>query len=264
MRASWSTSAQSSLWAGVSRAVRVPSRQDETLSFDVADLPPGTLGRGTPAVSLILQPGQGLVSETLIAYEVGYRIQASSDLFLDVALHHDDYRDLVNFVTAPGGFVFVAAPVPHLIIPFSDANNGTGQTDGVELGATYKASKRCNLALGYSALFDHYRAGTGPDTSRSGRSPRNQATLHTSYNLSASTEVDSVVSYSDSLPGVGLPSYVRADLRLGYRMQKNLRLDLVGQNIVGPPHVEFAPEFLEPMINAFAPRSLYGKLTWTF
>jgi iron complex outermembrane recepter protein len=57
-----------------------------------------------------------------------------------------------------------------------------------------------------------------------------------------------------------VPSYVSLDLRLGWRPVPNWELAIVGQNLLDKRH----PEFGAPATRQEIPRSVYGKVTWSF
>src|SRR5207237_9281978 len=83
-RFTWLPGMGQTVWGAISRAVRTPTRIDQNL---VAPNP----AFGIPA-SLVANPG--FESETLIAYELGYRLKASDNLTFDAAGYYDDYDNL--------------------------------------------------------------------------------------------------------------------------------------------------------------------------
>ncbi|MCM8531037.1 MAG: TonB-dependent receptor, partial [Lentisphaeraceae bacterium] len=93
----WTPTQTHTFWSSVSRAVRTPSRGDEDISYRLFYAGP-TEVRAT---------GQrGLDSESLIAYELGYRFTPdNSDLSLDFALFYNDYDKFYAFesTTVPLG-----------------------------------------------------------------------------------------------------------------------------------------------------------------
>jgi iron complex outermembrane receptor protein len=68
-----------SVWAAVSRAVRTPALTEEGLRLNEAVVPPGAppFVSPLPVVEAIFGSTQ-FKSEDLLAYEVGYRVQATS------------------------------------------------------------------------------------------------------------------------------------------------------------------------------------------
>jgi iron complex outermembrane receptor protein len=56
-----------------------------------------------------------------------------------------------------------------------------------------------------------------------------------------------------------VPSYVTADVRLGWRPRPNLEFSIVGQDLVQEKHMEYSSGTAQGI-----PRSFYGKVTWRF
>ena len=82
IRARWSGSRRS-VWAAVSRAVRVPTRFDTDLRI-----------RFPNSDRLLLTGTEAFKSESVIAYEAGYRKLYSDRLSVDVATYVNRYDDL--------------------------------------------------------------------------------------------------------------------------------------------------------------------------
>jgi len=81
-RLSWSLNSTQNLWAAVSRAVRTPSRIDHDLSV------------GTPPYLVVLKGGSDFTSESVIAYELGYRAQLNSRFTTSVSGFYNEYNDV--------------------------------------------------------------------------------------------------------------------------------------------------------------------------
>src|SRR3989440_8801701 len=84
-----------SIWAAVSRAVRTPALTEEGLRLNEAVIPPGILNPPNPfpVVAAIFGSPQ-FKSEDLLAYEAGYRVQATKSLSLDIAAFYNFYTHL--------------------------------------------------------------------------------------------------------------------------------------------------------------------------
>ena len=59
-----------------------------------------------------------------------------------------------------------------------------------------------------------------------------------------------------------IPAYTELDIRLGYAVNKNLDLSLVGQNLFDNRHAEFSETSSIPV--SYIPRGVYAKATWKF
>jgi iron complex outermembrane receptor protein len=226
------------LWAAVSRAVRTPSRIDR--DFHIPPLP------GLPGG---LAGGPGFVSEKLIAYELGYRIQPSGNLSISAAAFRNDYDDLRSLEPkAPAVF----------------ATGFKGETYGAELTTTWQAAPRWRLRAGYTWLEMRLRAKPGSaDTAsqrQAGDSPRHQFQLRSSVDLGDKLQWDTTARYVDGLPHQRIPAYWAVDLNLAWLPCKDLELALAGQNLLDGGH----PEFGTPASRREIRRGVHGKLTWRF
>src|SRR5688572_1354758 len=138
VRAWWTPSTNQTLWAGVSRPVRVPSRLEEEGFIVVAYADLGILGGGAPtgAVPFGVGPNSELEAEEMLAYELGHRIRLSGDWELDTALFYDDYSTLIGIVSP--------------LQPWTDT--GSGQVYGAEIAASWKPASRSIVEAAYSWL----------------------------------------------------------------------------------------------------------------
>ncbi|MFY9821966.1 MAG: TonB-dependent receptor [Thermoanaerobaculia bacterium] len=239
VRAAWTPDDRHTVWAAISRAVRTPTRLDEDVVFFAAN--------GQP----LLSGTSDVVSEELLAYELGYRIQPTSDLLVDVAAFYDDYDHLRSFEPVPGGgFVF--------------ANKLDAQAWGVELRSSWQPAPWWRLHGGYAWFGKHLRLDeasrdpTGGSTA--GDDPRNRYSLRSVMDLPGGFELDGWLRYVGELPSPLVKAYTELDVHLGWKLNERLEVALVGQNLLHARHVEFAPN---PFVEAVQ-RSVFGKVTWHF
>ncbi len=256
VRGVFKPTAKQTLWSAVSRAVRTPAAIDGKDVFAVAaGAPVPGPGGGLYLPRIVGNPD--VSSEILWAYELGYRIQPTDRVSVDLALFYHDYHDLVS----SGNTVrFVpGAPLGTLEIPFG--NDLAGETYGGELSVTVSPVETWRLTASYSLLRVAMRgpAGTDPEGIER-KSPRNQAVLRSSHELTRRLSLDAQLRYVDAIQFV--PAYITADLRIAYRVNERLELSLVGQNLLDDQHPEQGPAFFT--VTAEVPRSFYGKLTWRF
>jgi iron complex outermembrane receptor protein len=248
-RLRWDLAETQSLWAAISRAVRTPSRIDRDL-----------LEPAPPYSPLILRGSSDFISETLIAYELGYRAQMGSRLTLSVAAFYNDY-DHVRSVGI----------TPSTLVPFVFQNNLEGETHGIEFSADYQALEWWRLHIGYDPLREalHVKAGQIDlnDAHNETADPRQRLALRSSMDLPAHLELDAALRWVDdrslnSGPQIGtVPSYWEMDLRLGWHLSERVSLSITGQNLLHDHHAEYGyPGPLQVQID----RSIYGKITWQF
>jgi iron complex outermembrane receptor protein len=243
------------VWAAVSRAVRTPSEAEgkEFIAFALGAPAPGP-GGGLFVPTFLANTD--LKSEVLWAYELGYRIQPSHRVSLDVALFYNDYSRLVgqqmeDFI--PG--------TPVGLLAFEPFNALHGQTYGGEAMLTFAATDSWRLSAGYSLLVMHLHGEPASAvTSLELNAPTHQVVLRSSYDFARDFSVDAQLRYVDNVQAV--PAYVTADVRLSYRPTANLEVSISGQNLLQARHAEQASQLGAP--TAEVPRGLYGRITWRF
>jgi iron complex outermembrane receptor protein len=262
VRLTWTPNVRSSLWGAVAEAARTPDRADLNGEYGVAAF---TLPNGTPAVLSILGSPRRK-SEHLLATDLGYRLQASERVSVDVSMFFNHYSRLRSL--EPGAPFFETDPVPHVEIPLVYGNQLHGTTEGLEVGAHFKATDRWTLSPGFALLHMNLRTDpTSMDTTTAadieGANPRRQAQLRSSMNLSRDLTWDTSIYFVDRLPAQNVPSYTRLDTQLIWRTAEHVELRLVGQNLLRNLHVE--SNDIETGVNPTqVKRSAYAKLTWRF
>jgi outer membrane receptor protein involved in Fe transport len=128
-------------WASVSRAVRTPSQVEDDVSLLAGFIP------GAPNQAPTLFGNSDLDSEKLTAYEIGYRVQPSEKVSLDIATFYNDYEDLIVFEQ---GAPFFSGG--DLIIPLTAENATQGTSYGAELSAAWQWREDTRLIAGYSFI----------------------------------------------------------------------------------------------------------------
>ena len=245
------------LWASVSRAVRIPNRLDH-------DLQSLYLTQPGPGVFVSGQSNRHFDSEQLIAYELGYRIQATDSVSLDISAFYNDYDKLTTAeIGAPS---IQATPTPHAVIPIFPDNKGTGETYGVELMAQWQAQEWWRLQGSYSYLQMQLHASdsstsVSPDAAE-GNSPHHQFSIRSSMDVLDDIQLDTTLRYVDNLPNQNIDSYTEMDIRVAWMPVKNLELSVVGQNLLNSQHAEYTDNiFSMPME---VQRGFYGKFSWSY
>ena len=252
----WTPTERQSIWASVARAVRTPARFERDAQANLTALPP---------VLLRLYSNPGLVSEKLLAYEMGYRVETASRLSLDMTAFYNDYRD--HITGEPGPSMIEPAPQPHLVVPISFANVGPGQTYGAEALARWRVTDHWRLDGGYAWLRTSlFRRTIASDKD----APQQQFHLRSSLDLTQGWELNAVLYYVDRisvlsanlLKPVDMPAYARFDLGLNWQASKHLELAMWGQNLLDPDHPEFG-SYKTTAITEI-PRTFYGRVTWRY
>jgi len=244
LRLSWRLNAENMVWSAISRAVRMPSRADRELR---QPMPPNLV---------VLSGNDQFKSESVIAYEVGYRALLSRQVIVSLALFHNEYKDIRS-----------TSFTPATLLPFYFENNLYGESQGLELSLNYQAAHWWQWQLGYNYLRNDIRVKAGTFDLNNGNNenadPKNQLSLRSSMNLGSSTTLDIGYRWIDKLPTddgpqlVYVPSYSELDLRLAHAIGQHLELALVGRNLLHDHHQEYGvPSPLTEEVS----RSIFMKL----
>lgn len=255
----WQVTDNQSLWAAVSRAVRTPSRGEDSFSrFAVGGFPFGTA---------FIIGNTDYESENLIAYELGYRGDLSSDVFLDVTAFYNDYSDLrsteVSSIVGPTTFL-------------TSRNNGYGESYGLEVASVIGVTEKFDMKLSSTFLKQTFHLQPGStDTALQrdeDRSPSWQHAVNTTYKISDDLTlnnnfiyVSDIEYYSTSVGTTtrrNIHDYLRVDAKLSWQIEDDLELNVVGQNLFDSNHQEF-----DEIIYSTAsevPRMAYVQLKYKF
>ena len=199
-RLAWRASDAALIWGAVSRAVRTPSRIDRELQL------PG-----------LLVPAPDFRSETLLAYELGYRGQPRSDLVVSVSGFFNKYDHLRTTELSSGG-------VPPLFL----ANGMEGNTYGVEIYAHYSVLDAWRLTGGVTAMRKDLETKPGvidvSDGEAAGNDPAYRFVLRSLLTPLPSLELDVGVRGVDELETPAVSGYVELDARIGWHPREGLEL----------------------------------------
>lgn len=256
-RVAWQPSSRQTLWASVSRAVRVPTRLERDIAVDASDPTRRTV------VRLIGNPD--FDSERLVAYEAGFRWQAISALSVDLAAFHNRYDGLASLEQ---GTPFVRPTDGRTIIPIVSRNLTDGHATGFEALVTATPAEWWRLTVSSSTLDMTLDPG-GADLNRGrffdGATPRHQLGVRSAMDVSTDMQIDAFFRHLTDIrrmppiaAGTGIPGYAELDVRLAWRRWRPLELSLVGQNLLHGEHVEFGA----PASRGQIERGVYAKLTW--
>jgi iron complex outermembrane receptor protein len=253
-RLAWKPAEKQTLWGAVSRAVRTPSRGDADVFIINQIIPPDALYPGSPEQPVTLVGNEQFDSETLIAYELGYRILPIPRLSLDIVTFYNVYDNLRTIE-------------PINLFSSTAGNEMEGDTYGVELSADYQPLDWWRLQLNYSFLEMNLslKEGSGDTTSESaeGESPQNKVSLRSMMDLPYDLRLDLWFRYVDELPTQNVSDYTTMDIRFAWKPRKWLELDVVGQNLLENHHPEFKPEFIDTL-STEVERGVYGSVTFRF
>jgi iron complex outermembrane receptor protein len=219
------------LWAALSRAVRTPSRIDVDYHIPVFPVAPSVQN---------VAGGPNFQSEKVVAYELGYRMQPLSSLFISLALFHNRYDDLYSVEVLPGTRTY-------------QIQNGTqGHSEGIEFSGTFQPLKTWRIRGGYTYFKKKLENKPGRiyNFSALGNDANNRFLVQSILDLPWNFQTDVTVRYVESLPEPYIPAYFAFDIRLAW-VYKILELSLTGQNLFKGRHKEFGMEI---------PQNIYGRI----
>ena len=252
IRAQWNITDNQMIWGAVSRSVRMPSRYDRDL-FE-------------PSPNYFVYLGTSnstFESETVIAYELGYRAQIGKYISGSLSAFYNDYQHLRSLSYTPGGI--------DGFLPAYWANNVKGETWGFELSVDYQILDWWRLHAGYDFLQENIYVNPGTVDLNAGfgdtADPENQIFLRSSMDLPHHIELDAdgrwidQVQFNNGATTGTVPGYFELDLRVGWHITKNLEVSVVGQNLLQAQHPEagFPGPTQEQVV-----RGAYAKIAWQF
>lgn len=257
-RVAYAPSDIQTFWASVSRAVRTPSRsEDDVLILD--QTLPGRIG-------LALVGSRDYDSETLLAFEAGYRRRIGDKISVETAAFYniyDDLRSIEVILPRPRLFPFP----PYLQIPAEARNNHEATTYGLELNMDWRPYSWWRIRAGYSYLEVDLDLNAKTldiiSGDSEGDSPEQQFFMTHSFNLPKNLELDATLRYTDSLPTLDVDDYLTLDMRFAWQPNDALELSISGQNLLQPRHTEFQPAFVNSLATQVE-RGVYGEITWRF
>ncbi len=241
VRLAWTPDRKQTIWGAISRAIRTPSRIDRDL-YSPATPPYRIAG------------GSNVVSEKLMAYELGYRAQLEPQLALSLATFVNDYDDLRSLEPLN----------PPQAFPVETSSGLRGRSAGAELTVEWRATPIWRLHAGWTEMRVRSEPQPG-NLDRStrdsiARDPNHQLVLRSFLDLSNTWECDADLRYVAPINMPSVPGYTECDVRLGWRPAPAWELSVLGQNLLHNHHAEFNA----PGTRREVQRGVYGKASWRF
>ena len=244
LRAAWYPSQNQTVWASVSRAVRTPARVDQDVVATVRVIPP---------VPLLAQAvgDNGVDSEDLLAFELGYRVQPRTGLVFDIATYFNRFDDLS-----------AVAPSPLNPLVSVRNNDADARVYGAELSATWQPLEWWQWVGSYQWYKANEHNGTGVLEIQT---PDNVAHLRSLIDIGENFEWNVAAYYSDRKTdgNFDVPSYIRLDTGVTWRPCPGVELSFWGQNLTDSAHTEGAESFVIGR-QLEVPRSIFAQFTLRF
>ncbi len=252
IRALYTPDKRYSVWAAISRAVRMPSRLElHGQTSDLIELP--DIDPDAP-VEITTHGNSDLESEELIAYELGVRLTTPLRLRFDTTLFYNDYRNLI-------GLELDDNDPDDDRIDLGYANNRSGRAYGFELALDWKIYSNWMLGGSYSYLRTIIEENKVEDPNIAAlisqdSNPRHLFSVRSYLDITPQIDFDVWLRYVSRLPERDIDGYTVMDARIAWRLHADLELSLVGQNLLESGHSEFSSLEVE--------RSIYAKIDWQF
>lgn len=234
IRGIWTVTPKTQLWSAVSYSSRVPSRAEASSN------------RAKNAYEIEGDPDHD--SEKLTSWELGLRLQPHNALAVDVTAFRYWYSDLTSIHIDRPFNPFISTSAPGQL---SISSDGEADTYGVELAARWLVQPGWSVQASYSWL--HKSMSTLPAFTElmisTSKTPEQQFSLHSSWDLTSTLELDLGVYYVSELSPTGsnflvfgdypIEDYVRTDVRVGWQVSHDVELSIIGQNLLHETHQEF-------------------------
>ena len=234
IRVAWKPTSSTLLWGAVSRAVRSPTPVDVNL-------------REYLGTTDFLNGSGGFRPETLTAYELGTRVNVSSQASVSVSAFYDVYDDLRTIDPGPA------------LLPLQFGNLMAGRVYGIEVWGSYQVTKWWRLSAGFDVQHEdlHFLPGAIQSVGLAfvADDPNHQASLHSAIDFGHGITWDAYLRNVGMLQHPVVPGYVELDTRLGWDINPRLQVSLSGFNLLHSHHTEF----VEAGATSDVPRSVFAQ-----
>jgi iron complex outermembrane recepter protein len=257
----WHYSSKTSFWTSVSRATRTPARSDREM-LSIAD-PPNFYRNGNNGFG-VFSMNNDFQTEVLNAVELGYRVELSESLALDLAIFENNYDylggpdyDNYNF---QGGICLPSNTTPpcgeNEILAYATASRDNiykGKSLGGELAADWWLTRKWRVQASYSYYNLNLKLRPGKTDIWNYERPYERYNPNSIISIFSNISFDNGFEYSIWSRFVDktgfrenqryleeVDSYITLDMRLAWKNDDGLLIALAGKNITEPYHQENA------------------------
>jgi iron complex outermembrane receptor protein len=244
VRARWMPTRAHTWWAAVSRAVRMPTRFDTDVRVYQGD-------------RLVATGSDDFKSETVVAYEGGYRTSPSPKFAVDITAYHNRYNDLRSQEFRSGRVVV--------------ENQLNDNTTGANITASVQPWPWIRLTGSYTRQTHDLSLDRGSTDVYRGQfetiDPDYMARFMARFDFPRGVELDLMSMFVGALPQIvpqipGTPAYNEASVRVGWRVTSRLDLSLIGRDLLHDDHIEFISPTSSRVTRL--ERALFTRLTLAF
>ncbi|MFK7829529.1 MAG: TonB-dependent receptor plug domain-containing protein [Congregibacter sp.] len=269
----WTPGERRSLWASISRGVRIPGRADRDSSALLQVLPPGTQLNPVP-IGVYANGNPEFDSEELLAYEFGFKYQASDRLAVDLAVYYNDYDSLRSITLAPpacapeGPFpaCLFAPGTSNIVIDNTQDNDVSAQNIGLEVALNWRPDRRWRVQGTMTLQHQDIEVDSPQARPEVGLfDSKRMASLRVSHNPRRDVDLDLWVRYQSRIQGPveSIDGYAGLDARVAWRPSMRSEIALIGRNLQASTQPQFKSESdLFPLIGI--QRSIHLQLSVEF
>lgn len=253
-----------SFWASASKAVRTPSRAEESVQVHLATVPPDPAQPGAPATVVTFVGNPDFQSEKLTAFELGHRSRLHESLHADICTFYNFYDDLPAIEALTPTLVMIDQ-MPYVLYQQTITNGMEVETRGIELTFDLRPSTWWRMSASYSYLdmmtvLPAAFSDLGTPDPRN-EHPKHQFSIHGGFDPIPPLDMDVTLRYVDSIKTYDVASYLVADVRAAWSWNRNLSFALVGRDLFEKPHSEYGSEILNT-IPTKVESSVYAMIEW--
>jgi len=247
IRLLYKASPTQSIWAALSRALKIPdyvTAAKYEWEYFIYDQNSGETRQITSCWT-----GEPLKNEKLTALEIGHRAQLTATLSSDVALFYNKSTNVSSV-----GAVELASDEVSYFLKYENESSAYGS----EIALTYNPEGAWSATASYSYLYDEFKYANPID---SHNTHIHRLQLHTQYKPVDSLSLNGHLYWNSEakINTYKLPSYLRMDLVLTYRLTQSVELSLAGQNLLESEHNEIENS-IDRLYNTEIPRSIVFNL----
>jgi outer membrane receptor protein involved in Fe transport len=208
---------------------------------------------GLPGIAYVGNPA--FESERLRSFDAGYRHEFRK-ASIDVAVYRS--RILGNNTTTLGSLIRDSRGL--LFLPFQPTNAQVSDGAGVEAATTWQPLRSWNVQFNYA---HQHRTFSGPSSEAlivaGGSHSPHQATAISDWQLHPRVAWQHVLyAVAAARP---VPGYTRLDSSLSFRVTSSVRLQVGGENLLSPRHLEYLAE--DGTLPGLMRRGLFVRAVWT-
>ena len=259
-------STQHRVWGAISKAESTPSRMVSDRSKTKVDAIEGTASTQylNTLVSIVNNSGESSEHTTLTAYELGYRFFKSKIFEFDLALFHHEYDKLLMFNPDINAQLNFEGNTPFIDTQLSFEGTGDLNSSGAEVTINWTPHSEIQTQYSGSYFTSNSNLGQIGDDSFSivSNSPKWQHSFRTSWELDPILTVSAWFKYIDEYENTPVKSYTDADLAFEFHFAKNLRMTILGKNLLDKNRVEYTREVFT-VGNFEVPNYWVIKAEWT-